>query len=105
MRKSGVLLILLCLCCIHPAFSQGTRNGSPQPKVRGSVRGKVIDSAAKQVLNDATVSVTPETDSTEIEYTVADKNGNFSFRNLNPGPYHLMITFEGYHHVIRRFTI
>src|SRR5580692_8235216 len=97
MRKSGVLLVLVSLMLTHPAFSQG--------KVRGSVRGKVIDSAGKQVLNDATVSVTPETDSTEIEYTVADKNGNFSFRNLNPGAYHLMITFEGYHHVIRRFTI
>jgi hypothetical protein len=65
----------------------------------------VVDSAGKQVLTDATVSVTPETDSTEIEYTVADKNGNFLFRNLSPGNYHLFITFEGYHHIIRPFTI
>jgi hypothetical protein len=105
MGKSGVLLILLCLWYVHPAFSQGTRNATTQPKVKGSVRGKVVDSAGKQILSDATVSVTPETDTTETEYTVADKNGNFSFRNLSSGNYHLMITFEGYHHIIRRFTI
>ena len=42
MRKSGVFLLLLNLWFIHPAFSQGTRT-LPQPKVRGSVRGKVIE--------------------------------------------------------------
>src|ERR1700678_2647101 len=104
MRKSGILLFLLILWFIHPSFSQGTRT-PPQPKIKGSVHGKVIDSSGKQVLTDATISVTPETDTTETEYTVADKNGNFSFHNLNPGAWHLLITFEGYHHVIRKFTI
>jgi hypothetical protein len=104
MRYKTGLLALVFLLPVALSFAQGTRT-PPQPKVRGSVHGKVIDSAGKQVLNDATISVTPETDTTETEYTVADKNGNFSFRNLNPGNYHLLITFEGYHHVIKRFTI
>ncbi len=58
-----------------------------------------MDSAAKQVLNDATVSVTPESDSTEAEFAIADKNGNFGFRNLAQGNYRLLVTFEGYRHV------
>ena len=95
MRKAATLLLLLWLS--YPALSQ--------TRIKGSVKGKVIDSTGKQVLNDATISVTPETDSTESEYSIADKNGNFSFHSLNPGNYRLMITFEGYHHVIRRFTI
>ena len=97
MRKTGTLLLLFCLWLTHPALSQ--------TRVRGSVKGKVIDSAAKQVLNDATVSVTPETDTTDTEYAIADKNGNFSFRNLNPGNYHLLITFEGYRHITKKFVI
>ncbi|HEV3411217.1 MAG TPA: outer membrane beta-barrel protein [Puia sp.] len=104
MRKSGVLLFLLSLWFIHPAFSQEAHPPSSQ-RVKGSVRGKVVDSTGKQVLNDATVSMTPEKDSTEPEYAIADKNGNFSFRNLNPGSYRLLITFEGYRHISKKFTI
>src|SRR5580658_2167452 len=97
MRKYRILLLLTCLWFTHPSFAQG--------KIRGSVKGRVADSSAKQVLSDATVSVTPESDTTDTEYTVADKNGNFGFRNLSPGNYHLLITFEGYRHIIRKFTI
>jgi uncharacterized membrane protein YgcG len=91
------LLLLFWLLVVLTSFSQG--------KIRGSVRGKVIDSAAKVVLNDATVSVTPESDSTDAAFAVADKNGLFSFRNLAPGSYHLLITFEGYRHIVKHFTI
>jgi hypothetical protein len=100
MRNNITLLILISLASLlttHSAFSQG--------KIRGSVKGHIIDSAGKQVLSEATVSVTPETDTTDAQFAVADKNGNFSFRSLAPGNYHLLITFEGYHHVIRRFII
>jgi Outer membrane protein beta-barrel family/Carboxypeptidase regulatory-like domain len=97
MRFNIVLLLFFSLWFAHPAFSQG--------KIKGSVQGKVVDSTGKQVLADATVSVTPETDSTESEYAIADKNGHFAFRSLNPGEYHLLITFEGYHHIVKKFTI
>src|ERR1700722_13007491 len=104
MRKSGVLLLFLFLWVIHPSFSQEAHPPSAQ-RIKGSIRGKVVDSAGKQVLGDATVSVTPDRDSTEAEYAIADKSGNFGFRNLNPGNYRLLITFEGYRHISRRFTI
>jgi hypothetical protein len=91
------LFLLFCLFLAYPAFSQG--------KIRGSVKGKIIDSAAGQVLNDATVSVAPESDSTEAEFAIADKNGAFSFRNLAPDNYQLLITFEGYRHISKKFSI
>src|SRR5580698_2267444 len=97
MRKYRLLLLIACLWLTHPSFAQG--------KIRGSVKGRIADTSAKQMLADATVSVTPESDTTDTQYTIADKNGNFSFRNLSPGNYHLLITFEGYRHIIRRFTI
>ena len=97
MRNFNTLLILVGLLLTHSAFSQG--------KVRGSVKGHIIDSAGKQVLSEATVSVTPESDTTDSQFAIADKNGNFSFKSLTPGTYHLIITFEGYHHVIKKFTI
>jgi Outer membrane protein beta-barrel family/Carboxypeptidase regulatory-like domain len=95
--KPYLLLLLSCALFAHPSFSQG--------KIRGSVKGKIVDSTGKQVLNDATVSVAPESDSTDTEFAIADKNGNFSFRNLAPGNYHLLVTFEGYHHIVRKFSI
>src|SRR5580704_7710800 len=97
MRNFSPLLILIGLLLTHAAFSQG--------KIRGSIKGHVIDSAGKQVLSEATVSVTPESDTTDSQFAIADKNGNFSFKSLTPGTYHLLITFEGYHHVIKKFTI
>ena len=91
------LLSLTFLLPVLLSFAQG--------KLRGSVKGKVIDSTGKQILSDATVSITPETDTTDTQFAIADKNGNFSFRSLTPGNYHLLITFEGYHHIIKKFTI
>jgi Outer membrane protein beta-barrel family/Carboxypeptidase regulatory-like domain len=97
MRNFSPLLILIGLLLTHAAFSQG--------KIRGSIKGHIIDSAGKQVLSEATVSITPESDTTDSEFAVADKNGNFGFKSLAPGTYHLLVTFEGYHHVIRKFII
>lgn len=76
-----------------------------QVRVRGSVRGVVADTAGKAPMSDATVSVTPETDTAEALFAITDKRGAFSFKSLNPGKYHLIITFEGYRHVRKDFAI
>jgi uncharacterized membrane protein YgcG len=95
-----VLLLLagLFLFTIH-SFSQ--------VKVRGSVKGTLVDSTTgKQILSDATVSVTPlAADSSSGDFTVTDKVGAFLFKNLGAGTYRLLITFEGYLHISKNFTI
>jgi hypothetical protein len=99
LQKHILLLTLsLSLFTIH-SFSQG--------KVRGSVRGTLIDSTAgKQILADATVSVTPlASDSSSGDFTVTDKTGSFLFKSLTAGTYRLLITYEGYLHISKNFTI
>lgn len=79
--------------------------GHSQVRIRGSVRGVVADTAGKAPMSDATVSVAPETDTAEALFAITDKRGAFSFKGLNPGKYHLIITFEGYRHVRKDFVI
>lgn len=76
-----------------------------QTKIRGSVRGVIVDSAGKQLLSEATVSLTPENDTTNAEFVITDKRGAFLFRDLKPGKYDLLVTFEGFRHISKRIII
>ncbi len=96
MRKYIVLIIFFGFLAVD-VHSQG--------RVRGSVKGIVADTAGRQPMSEATVSVTPEKDTSDIQFAITDQHGAFLFRNLTPGAYSLLITFENYRHVRRRFTI
>jgi hypothetical protein len=76
-----------------------------QGKIRGSVKGIIIDSTAKQKLSEATVSLAAETDTANAEFLASDARGGFFFNNLKPGKYRLLITFEGYLHISKSFVI
>jgi len=67
----------------------------------------VDTTAGKQVpMSNATVSVTPlGGDSTDAVYTVSDKRGDFTVKGITAGQYKLLITFEGYQAIDRRFSI
>ncbi len=82
-----------------------TSQTQAQVKIRGSVKGAVIDSAAKQQLSEATVSLTPAGDTSNADFVITDKHGAFAFRDLVPGKYDLVITFEGFKHVSRSIVI
>ena len=56
-------------------------------------------------MSDATVSVTPERDTADAQFAITDKRGAFSFKGLDPGPYHLIITFQGCRHVRKELVI
>ncbi|HET7003432.1 MAG TPA: TonB-dependent receptor [Puia sp.] len=95
--KFIVITSLLLLTSIH-AFSQ--------KKISGSVKGTIVDTAGKQDLSEATVSVTPlNADSSDIQFSTTDRKGSFIIKNLPAGTYHLMISFEGYSHIRKNFTI
>ena len=77
----------------------------PQARLKGSIKGVVADTSGKAPLGDATVSVTPDRDSTDVQFVITDQHGTFLFKNLAAGNYSMLITFEGYHHIRKRFSI
>jgi len=90
----------------YSAYSQINNSGNAKAKISGSVRGIIVDTTGKQDLSDATVSVTPMvSDSSDIQFVTTDKNGSFLLKNLRAGQYRLLITFEGYRHIRKNFTI
>jgi len=93
------IFLLTCACCCITLFTYA------QTKIRGSVKGTIVDTTSKQDLSYASVSVTPDSDSTEAEFTVTDKHGSFSVKDLRPGDYRLLITFEGLLHISKKFSI
>ena len=76
-----------------------------QSRVSGSVKGKIIDTAGKQNLVSASVSVLHSSDSSSAGFTISDNNGAFLIRDLDAGSYRMLITFQGYRHVTKRFSI
>src|SRR4029077_7291869 len=95
--KSFVFISFFLLTAIH-AF--------PQKKISGTVRGTIVDTAGKQDLSQATVSITPvDLDSSDVQFSTTDRKGSFLMKDLKPGTYHLMISFEGYSHIRKNFTI
>src|ERR1022692_4303144 len=97
MSRWVVLLIVLLTFILNDCFSQG--------KVTGTVKGRIVDTAGKQDLSQATVSVTPVSDSSAAQFVFTTKDGSFLVRNLKPGDYKLLITFEGYKAVFRKFSL
>jgi hypothetical protein len=74
-------------------------------KIDGSVKGKLVDSAAKQGLGDATVSVIDLKDSSLVSFVLSAKNGSFEIKDLEPGNYRLSVSFQGYQPLKKDFSI
>jgi len=87
------------------SFSQADGPNNPSAKISGSVRGIVEDTVNKQDLSQATVSITPLADSSDIQYSTTGKKGSFLIKNLKTGTYRLLISFEGFAPVRKFFTI
>ena len=72
----------------------------------GSITGKIADTASKQQdLSQASVSVTPANNPGGAQFVVTNKQGGFVVRNLSPGNYGMVISFEGYQPVFKSFSI
>ncbi len=71
----------------------------------GSVKGFLQDTAAKQSLSEATVSVLLAADSSLVSFSVSDKKGFFEIKNLEYGKYFLIVSFSGYENLSKKFSI
>src|SRR5215467_11941224 len=69
------------------------------------IKGQLIDTASKQFLQQATVSVVNSTDSSLVSYTLSDKQGAFEIKDIDPGNYRLVISFNGYQTLQKKFFI
>lgn len=67
--------------------------------------GMIVDTAGKQNLGEATVSVMPKGDSSAAQFVVTNKQGSFMVRNLGAGEYRLVISFEGYQPIFKSFSL
>jgi len=76
-----------------------------QDKIVGSVQGKIVDTTGKQNLSDASVSLMHAADSSVEAFAVTNKEGVFLFKSLPADSYRLIITFQGYERVVRRFSV
>jgi uncharacterized membrane protein YgcG len=65
-------------------------------KADGSVKGKLVDTASKQAITDATVSVINTKDSSLITFTISTKQGVFEIKGLEPGNYQLVFSHQAY---------
>jgi Outer membrane protein beta-barrel family/Carboxypeptidase regulatory-like domain len=65
-------------------------------KSDGSIKGKLLDSAAKQPISEATVSVLNTKDSSLATFTLSSKLGVFEIKGLEEGDYQLVISHLGF---------
>ena len=65
-------------------------------KTDGSIKGKLVDTASKQAIADATVSVINAKDSSLITFTLTNKQGVFEIKGLEEGDYQLVISHQAY---------
>jgi hypothetical protein len=95
MKKTTTLLILLCTL-FATARAQ---------KADGGIKGKIVDTASKQGVTDATVTVTNTKDSSLVTFTLTNKQGVFEVKGLTEGNYILSITHGAYQPTNKPFAI
>src|SRR5579864_8276151 len=60
------------------------------------IKGKIKDTLENRTLSNASVLLLRQTDSILVQYTRADKAGNFSLSHIPPGHYLLLVTYPAY---------
>ncbi|HEY6506100.1 MAG TPA: outer membrane beta-barrel family protein [Chitinophagaceae bacterium] len=86
MRK-GIALLVITLLASCAVMGQ---------KTDGSIKGKLIDTASKQAIADATVSLLNAKDSSLITFTLSNKQGVFEIKGLETGNYQLVVSHQAY---------
>jgi hypothetical protein len=74
-------------------------------KPDGSIKGKLVDTATKQPVADATVSVLNSKDTTMVTFTLSNKQGLFEIKDLAEGEYKLVLSHKTYQPFLKEVTI
>jgi hypothetical protein len=79
--------------------------GANAQKADGTIKGKLVDSASKQPISDATVSVMNAKDSSLATFTLTNKQGAFEVKGLTEADYFLIISHKSYDPFSKPFVI
>jgi len=71
----------------------------------GSIKGKLIDTVAKQPLKDASVTLLDAKDSTLELFGLAKQDGSFLLENVAMGEFILQIRFQGYESISQKINL
>ena len=74
-------------------------------KYNGILRGSLKDSASKQALHDATISVLSAKDSSLISFTISSNSGYFEIKNVPNGEYVALISYQGFATLRKSFIV
>jgi len=88
------LLTLLSVIIVLAAYNQTT-----------TVKGKLIDSIAKQPLKDATISILDAKDSTAEVYALSKEDGSFEIKDVANGSYIILFSFQGYKPIYKNLIL
>ncbi len=92
-----LLLIFTCFGLSYYSFAQ--------TPIKGSIKGKLVDTSSNQSLSNASVSVISLNDSTTITGVAAEKGGLFEIKGIPEGRYRLVLSFQGYQINSRIFAV
>jgi hypothetical protein len=71
----------------------------------GSIKGIAFDTASRQPVVSATITLLQKKDSSLVTFTMTDNKGYFELTGLANGDYRLLITHVNYHNSSRVVTI
>src|ERR1044072_115803 len=71
----------------------------------GIIKGIAFDTAVRQPVSNATITLMQKRDSSLISFTMTDNNGKFELTGLQNGEYRLLITHVSYHNFSQVFKI
>lgn len=90
-----ILLLSIGLMMVFAAKAQFPMGGAQKTTITGRVTATVLDSASKQAIDYATVSLA-KADGKIVNGAVTDDKGKISLQNIAPGEYKLIVGFLGY---------
>ncbi|MFK7932943.1 MAG: TonB-dependent receptor, partial [Saprospiraceae bacterium] len=74
----------------------GGSYGKPAAKIKGYIKGKVVDTQTGQPVEFATIVLENPKDSSQVNGTVTEPDGTFRMNNIDAGAYMVRINFLGY---------
>ncbi len=90
-----LFFFIICVTISLSLFAQNT----------GTIKGRILDTVAKQSLKDASVTLLDAKDSTLELFGLAKQDGSFLLENVSAGDFLLQIKFQGYEAISQKIHL